>query len=460
MPAFSLADDEVDSSRYETLPVHPQQTMKLRVPRGRSRIQSVLILGVFLAFVTNAIGLTSFQFALGQGISVNAQMAGNLLSGQFPGPLLRVDFSSFLIVGAFLAALLPTLSPIAASLLTLVAMAPPFYIAWAFPVPPPIVPLEYSLLCILVLFSVNVLCSYFIETHQRQKIVAVFDQYVPPAVVAEIARSPQEFSMAGEARDITVLFCDIKDFSAISEQLEPHELASMLNYFLTEMTSVLHRHGATIDKYIGDAIMAFWGTPVPQPDHADRAVTGALAMQEAMHEVRVEFHKRGWPEIDIEIGINSGIVNVGNMGSHYRVAYTVVGDAVNVAARLEALTHLYGVNLLISESTRDARQRGAYLEIDHVRVKGKDRSTRIFEPLLEKEGGDEPIRRHHEGLEAYYSGSWREAQTTFDALRELKPAYYEMMMARMAANMPPPQWRGVVIFSGDLSYAMESGAGE
>ena len=136
MPAFSLADDEVDSRRYEPPSLHTEQKMKLKVPRGRSRIQSVLILSMFLAFVTNAIGLTSFQFALGHGISVNAQLAGNLLSGQFPGPLLRVDFSSFLIVGAFLATLLPTLSPIAASLLTLVAMAPPFYIAWAFPVPP------------------------------------------------------------------------------------------------------------------------------------------------------------------------------------------------------------------------------------------------------------------------------------------------------------------------------------
>ena len=167
--------------------------------------------------------------SFGQDIAVNAQVAGDLLSGQFPGPLTRADFNVFVFVGAILAVLLPTLSPIVASILTLIAMAPPFYIAWAFPVPPPLVPLEYSLLCILVLFSVNVLCSYFIETHQRQKIVGVFGQYVPPAVVAEIARRPQAFSMAGEARDMSVMFCDIKDFSAISEQVQPHELAQMLN---------------------------------------------------------------------------------------------------------------------------------------------------------------------------------------------------------------------------------------
>ena len=203
--------------------------MKLSIPRVRSRAQSALIFTVFLVFVTNAVGLTSFEFAFGQGISVNAQVAGDLLSGKFPGPLAYVDFNAFLIVGAILAVLLPTLSPTAASMLTLFGMAPPFYIAWAFPAPPPLVPLEYSLLCILVLFSVNVLCSYFIETHERQKIVGVFGQYVPPAVVAEIARRPQAFSMAGEARELSVMFCDIKDFSAISEQVQPHELAQMLN---------------------------------------------------------------------------------------------------------------------------------------------------------------------------------------------------------------------------------------
>ena len=277
-------------------------------------------------------------------------------------------------------------------------------------------------------------------------------------MVAEIARRPQAFSMAGEARDMSVMFCDIKDFSAISEQVQPHELAQMLNHFLTEMTEVLHRHGATIDKYIGDAVMAFWGAPVPQPNHAELAIAGALAMQEAMHQVRSEFRTRGWPEIDIGVGINSGVVNVGNMGSRYRVAYTVVGDAVNVAARLEALTRLYGVDILISESTRDASQHGAFREIDHVRVKGKDRSTRLFEPLKSERDIDETVRRHHEGLEAYYGGAWSEAQKIFAELKNLNPTYYEMMIARMADVALPPYWRGVVIFSGDLSYSMESDA--
>ncbi len=234
----------------------------------------------------------------------------------------------------------------------------------------------------------------------------------------------------------------------------------MLDHFLTEMTEVLHRHGATIDKYIGDAVMAFWGAPVSQPDHAERAIGGALAMKDAMHQMRAEFRARGWPEIEIGIGINTGVVNVGNMGSRYRVAYTVVGDAVNVAARLEALTRLYGVDILVSESTRNVCQDGAFWEIDHVRVKGKDRPTRIFEPHKGSNDNDEAIRRHKEGLEAYYGGAWSEARKIFADLKPLKSTYYDMMIARMADRALPPNWQGVVVFSGDLNYSMESDASE
>lgn len=261
--------------------------MKLLSPSGASRIQSALFLGVFVVFVCNAAGVTSVQFALGNRVAFHGEIIGDLMTGRLPEQLTRIDFAAFLITSAALS--LPLLAPIAASLLTAFTMIPTFYIAWAFPTPTPLIPMEYTLICILVLFSVNVLFSYFVEPHERQKIVAVFGQYVPAAVVAEIARRPQAYSMASEAREMTVLFCDIKDFSTISEQVEPHELAQMLNVFLTDMTAVLHRHGATIDKYIGDAIMAFWGAPVWQADHAQQAASGALAMQQAMKGVRETF---------------------------------------------------------------------------------------------------------------------------------------------------------------------------
>ncbi len=435
--------------------------MKLLFPSGASRIQSALLVGVFVVFVCNAAGVTSFQFALANSVAFHGEIIGELMAGRLPEQLTRIDFAAFLITGAALALSLPLLAPIAASLLTAFTMVPTFYIAWAFPTPPPLIPMEYTLICILVLFSVNVLCSYFIENHERQKIVAVFGQYVPAAVVAEIARRPQAYSMASEAREMTVIFCDIKDFSKISEQVEPHELGEMLNVFLTDMTAVLHRHGATIDKYIGDAIMAFWGAPVWQADHAQQAVSGALAMQQAMKGVRETFQQRGWPAIEVGVGINSARVNVGNMGSRYRIAYTVVGDAVNLAARLEALTRLYGVGVLTSESTKNACTNLRCREIDHVRVKGKGRPTRVFEPLAEGvTPTDEFLKEHHEALEAYYGGAWSEAEKAFAELGKeaANTTYYETMSARIADHDKPADWSGVVVFGGDLSYTLESKA--
>ena len=164
--------------------------MTFRLPIGVYRVQSVLIFAVFIIFVFNALGLTDFRFMLGGRIAINPQVFSDLLSGNIGAQLLQLDFVVFLVVGASLALLLPTLPPIGASLITLSAMLPPFYIAWAYPVPPPLIPLEYTLLAILILFSVNVLSSYFVETHEKQKLIAAFGHYVPPALVEEISRRP------------------------------------------------------------------------------------------------------------------------------------------------------------------------------------------------------------------------------------------------------------------------------
>ena len=364
----------------------------------------------------------------------------------------------FLAVGALLAVLLPSLPPIAASLLTLSAMAPPFYIAWAYPVPPPLVPLEYTLLAILILFSVNVLSSYFVETHEKQKLVDAFGHYVPPALVAELSRQPEAFSMASEARDLSVMFCDIKSFSRISEELEPRELAEMINVYLTAMTDVLHGYGATIDKYIGDAIMAFWGAPVAQDDHATRAVNCALAMQLRMKSLREEFSQRGWPALEIGIGINSGVMNVGNMGSRYRIAYTVLGDAVNLAARLEGLTRAYRVAILVSAATKSATPDTRFREIDHVRVKGRGMAGRVFEPLTATTSESPHLQDEALALAAYDSGDWKTAVGRFQNLLEIDSSvfWYEVMLSRMARDTLPSDWDGIITFGGELNYSMDA----
>ncbi|MCB1749926.1 MAG: adenylate/guanylate cyclase domain-containing protein [Gammaproteobacteria bacterium] len=420
-----------------------------------NRLQSVLIFAVFVVFAINALGVVDFAALLRGGSAFNGRPLGDLVHGSPAPSLTRIDVLAFVVVGLALALALPKLPPIGASLLTLCAMVPPFYCAWFFPVPPPLIPLEYTLLTVLVLFAVNVLSSYFIETHEKQKLISAFGQYVPPALVGEISRRPEAFSMAGEARDLTVLFCDIKRFTALSEQLEARELADLLNHYLTAMTDVLHTHDATIDKYIGDAIMAFWGAPVAQPDHAAQAVRAALAMQDRMAGLREEFSARGWPPIEIGIGVARGVMSVGNMGSRYRVAYTVIGDAVNLAARLEGLTRLYGVDVLVSGATRTVGDGIVYRELDHVRVKGKAAPHRIYQPLPAAVVADETETLHEAALAAYYRGDWVQASDGFARLAAGRAGYYAMMLERMASHgAPPPEWDGIVNFGGELTYSL------
>lgn len=427
---------------------------------GRSRrAQSLAIFAVFLLFVANALGLISLPGVLGGSLRINQALLDEIAQGVLPPALVHADFLVFLAVGGVLALLLPALPPIRASLLTVLAAAAPLYLAWALPVPPPLVPLEYSLLTILVLFTVNVLIAYFVETHARAAIVAAFGQYVPPPVVAAINRSPGNFSMAGTARDMTVMFCDIRGFSSMSERLEPRELAALLNEYLTAMTTVLQRHGATIDKYVGDAVIAFWGAPLEQPDHAHRAVAAALEMQRAVAALADTFAARGWPPLRIGIGINSGVMNVGNMGSRYRIAYTVIGDAVNLAARLEALTRLYDVAILISADTHAACPTILCREIDHVRVRGKDRTTRIFEPMPAQLWSARWAQLHQEALALYYAGDWARADQCLAVLEREgpSPGYYTAMRARIAQHACPTDFSGVITFNAELSYSLGDG---
>ena len=432
--------------------------MKFNIVLTQKRVKGTLLAAIFLLFVLNVIGVTSFHYDIAPQLDVHGNLALTLLRGGILGALLQLDFFVFLTAGIALTVALPALAPIAASLVTLLAAIPPFYVAYTSPLMVPIVPLEYALLTTLMMFSVNVLCSYFVETHAKQQIIDAFSQYVPPELVREISRHPEAFSMDGETREMSVLFCDIVHFSAIAEQLEARVLAAMLNRYLTEMTDVLHRHGATIDKYSGDAIMAFWGAPIQQRDHAVRAVHAALDMQQGMDHVRAEFGARNWPTLQIGIGVNSSTMHVGNMGSIYRVAYTVLGDAVNLAARLEALTRLYELGILISETTKAACDDVAYREIDHVRVKGKGHSTRLFEPLADGSVSAVDLARHAAALTAYYDGHWQTAADGFARMRQdgLSPAYCRTIIERMAAssNDAPEGWDGIVRFGSDLAYSV------
>jgi len=304
----------------------------------------------------------------------------------------------------------------------------------------------------LALF-VGLLAQYLTEARSRRQLKSVFGQYVPPEIVDEMSRNPDgNFSVEGESRELSVLFCDIRSFTTISESLPADELKKLLNYFFTPMTRIIFEQRGTIDKYVGDMIMAFWGAPVYDPDHRLHAVQAALAMLEQLETMQEEIRERGWPVIDIGIGINSGMMNVGDMGSEYRRAYTVIGDAVNLGSRLEGLTKYYGVRLVISEATAAGLDNMVLRCLDRVKVKGKNEPVTIYEPLglsgsVSAELADE-VQQSNRALEHYFAGRLDDARTAFQALGESLPErkFYALYLERIATLLSQgigEDWDGV-----------------
>jgi len=317
-----------------------------------------------------------------------------------------------------------------------------------------VIPVAATLLMLAVLFAWNMLAGFLREGAAIRKLSSMFGEYVPPERVAQMRESGEPFSMEGVSRKLTVLFSDVRNFTSLSEKLPPRELSAMLNAYLTTMTQIIydHRHG-TIDKYVGDAIMAFWGAPEANPEHARGAVEAAMAMQQRMPGLMKEFAARGWPAFSIGIGINTGTMSIGDMGSKFRKAYTVLGDAVNLAARLEALTKEYGVGIIAGENTAAAVRSVAWREIDRVRVVGKARTVTIYEPVGSARDAElaAELERHHRALALYRARNFDEAEAAFSALAEAHPttrlyAFFRSRCAAYRQSAPPVDWDGTTAF--------------
>lgn len=318
-----------------------------------------------------------------------------------------------------------------------------------------IAPLAPPLLFILVVFVLQILYGLLVESRGKRHLSQMFGQYIPPELVEEMDRTRQVVSLQGESREMSVLFSDVRGFTGVSEGLDPKQLAQLMNEFLTPLTRAIHEQRGTIDKYMGDAVMAFWGAPLADPEHASHAVAAALEMVAVMRRLGPEFRARGWPELEVGVGVNSGLMSVGNMGSEFRMAYTVMGDAVNLGSRLEALTRIYAVDVIVSEGTRDAAPEFAYLELDRVRVKGKNEAVRIFEPLGLREAlpsASGQIRaRHKQALKLYREQQWDAAEREFFTLAQShdRPLYrvYLDRITRFRQHPPPSDWDGVFTLS-------------
>jgi adenylate cyclase len=269
-----------------------------------------------------------------------------------------------------------------------------------------------------------------------------------------MVKDPDRYTMTATTRELTVMFCDIRGFTGLSESMEPTQLQALLNSIFSQLTGVIRANRGTVDKYMGDCVMAFWGAPVSEPDHARLAVKAALEMTEAIERINAQYRAQGLPEIGIGIGINTGQMCVGDMGSDVRRSYTVIGDAVNLASRIEGLCKTYGVNIVVSDHTRAQAAGLKWQELDRVCVKGRQQAIAIFSPLPSGDLVTPPTGEQEEWalvLKTYRAQDWERCQVILlDLLRKSGKKYlYSLYAERVASRqrLPfDPQWDGTTSF--------------
>ncbi|MDP3586390.1 MAG: adenylate/guanylate cyclase domain-containing protein [Thiobacillus sp.] len=392
------------------------------------------------------------------GVEIHAHLIAGMLDGTTrvtPPWSDDARLVAVLLLGALLTGMLLRYGPtigLAAIVALLALLLAAYSAAWTRFM---VIPMAAPMLTLLGLYALNTAYGFFAATRSKRQITKLFGQYVPPQLATEMSRNPAHYTMEGQSRDMTVLFSDIRGFTNFSEKLPPAELAEVLNAYLSTMTRIIQQHQGTIDKYIGDAVMAFWNAPVDLADHAARGVATALDMQAALPKLNEDFAARGWPEVKIGVGVNTGRMSVGNMGSEFRMSYTVMGDAVNLGSRLEGITKQYGVGILATQPTVDADPLHAFMKVDDVRVKGKETPVAIYEPLGPKDGLDEALRQQAAEFElayaAYQKQDWTAAEAALQALNASAPRpLYDIYLERIAhfREVPPPaDWDGVFVYT-------------
>jgi len=408
---------------------------------------------------TSAPGLLDLRSTPVQNIYPGVEVHANIISGILddrikhkPAWTVGYEFVLLVVVAICMALLLPLVPPLIAALATLgfsALIMAGTVAAWNTHL---ILPLASPMLLIVLIFMLHMTYGFFIESRGKRQLANLFGHYIPPELVDEMSESPEEFSLDGENREMTVLFSDVRGFTTISEGMDPKQLTQLMNALLTPMTRVIHKNRGTIDKYMGDAIMSFWGAPLADSEHARHALYAAMEMMDELKIMQADFRQRGWPEVNIGIGLNTGNMNVGNMGSEFRMAYTVLGDAVNLGSRLEGLTKEYGVNIIVSESTKAEIPEFLFRELDLVRVKGKLEPVAIFEPVGHKNDVEkavsEELSAYRKALANFRTQSWDKAELDFFNLNRAYPNryLYEVYLKRIDVYRKEPpgdDWDGV-----------------
>jgi adenylate cyclase len=453
---------------WYTPPVPDRYVPAWEVRAGRvdpKQIEGNIVLVGTTAAGLRDVGATPLD-PVSSGVVVHAQIIEQILLGEY---LERPDWATgaellyLLVLGLLLALLIPRFGAVGTALLgaggiaVAVALSWYAYRSWHWLLDP-----VYPCVAALVVYLVGSLQNYLHSEAQRRRVRGAFGRYLSPTLVDELAAHPDKLRLGGEMRDMTLLFCDVRGFTTISESLDPQELTQLVNRFLTPMTDIVLASRGCIDKYMGDCVMAFWNAPLDDAEHPQHACESALAMVKALSELNAKLAadtgRRTLPPLAVGIGINTGTCCVGNLGSDQRFDYSVIGDEVNLASRLQGQSESYGTSIVISEKTRVRVPDLACLEIDVIRVKGKTRPVRIYvllgDATLSSSASFAGLAKAHGRMLAAYRGQrWDEAVAALAQCRELGAdlplaelhAIYEGRIAAFGDASPPPDWDGVYV---------------
>ncbi|WP_225783646.1 CHASE2 domain-containing protein [Xenophilus sp. Marseille-Q4582] len=432
------------------------QVLEGRLAEGELAGKAVLV-------GTSAAGLRDLRAtpvnATFPGVEIHATVLSALLDGRFvhqpPYAQRFAVLASLVLIGGLALALagLPASAAMSATLLGTAAVAAGAQVAYLRE--GLVLPLAALLLGVGLAVALNLAWGYFVEARMRRQLARLFGSYVPPQLVGEMLRDPARYTMRAESKELTVMFCDMRGFTRLSEGMTPAQLQPLLNSLFSRLTAVISRHRGTVDKYMGDCVMAFWGAPLDAPDHADLAVRAAHDLVAEIAAINREHLRDGLPPVQLGIGLNTGVMHVGDMGSTLRRSYTVIGDAVNLAARLEGLGERYGVSIVAGPGTREKATAYLWQELDQVRVKGRQQAVRVHTPRgLRAEAGADLIAeldQWQQLRDAYMARQWPEVQSTLQILTakaDKKVLYrlYEQRLALLLAQPPGPEWDGTEEF--------------
>lgn len=427
-----------------------------------NKVQPHALEGKIVFVGTSAIGLGDLHATAIQpvypGVEIQADIAYGMLQNTFsykPAWSLGAELVITTILGLIFIFTFPYLGPRVMGLLIItIPVGLVLTNNWVWSKTGFIFSIIVPMLLPVALAIVNILYGYLFETLRRERLKEMFGQYVPEEHIDEMLSAGGNYGLYGDDRELTVLFADIRGFTTISEPLSATQLKDLLNEFFTPMTEIIFKHRGTIDKYVGDMIMAFWGAPMKDKKHAQHALSAAVEMQTAVNKLHQIFAEKNWPEINIGIGLNTGVMSVGDMGSKFRRNYTVLGDAVNLASRVESLSKYYGVKIIVTENTQHNQKIFLFRQLDRVRVKGKKTGVTIFELLCRRSDASKEllkeIEQSEQAMNAYFNQEWETAQTLFQELHTSHPEVklYKLYLERIAEfknNPPPTEWDGVYV---------------